>query len=317
MSVPARIGIALGGGAARGWAHIGVLQALARQGVVPDIVTGASIGALVGAAFAADRLDALETWVRSLKGLDVLKLLDTRLVGGVIQGDRVMQVVERMLPDLAIEQLPRPYAAVATDLRSGRPVWLRTGSIVAAVRASCAMPGLMSPRRHEHMWLVDGGLVDPVPVTLCRVLGADVVIAVDLSAYRYRRRAEHMRPDDRAAPAAASQGDVAHDANFGANDLRAYVDRLQSLVGDWFDFGGNAEVREPGLLDVVAASINIMQQNITRSRLAGDPPELELTPDLAGVGLLEFHKAADAIAAGARAVEERASEVAGLARLSR
>jgi NTE family protein len=313
VSRPLRIGIALGGGAARGWAHIGVLQALAREGVVPAVVAGTSIGALVGATFAADRLGALEDWVRSLKGLDVLRLLDTRLAGGVIQGDRVMQVVEGMLPDLAIEQLPRPYAAVATDLRSGRPVWLRSGSIIDAVRASCAMPGLMSPRRHERTWLVDGGLVDPVPVTLCRVLGADVVIAVDLTAYRHRRRAERVQATERSVPVAASPAEEQPGAAPGANDLRAYVDRLQSLVGDWFDFGGTEAPREPGLLDVVAASIDIMQQNITRSRLAGDPPELELTPELAGIGLLEFHKAADAIAAGIRAVEERAAELARLA----
>jgi predicted acylesterase/phospholipase RssA len=192
-----RIGIALGGGAARGWAHIGVLQALARHGVVPEVVTGASIGALVGAAFAANRLDALDAWVRALSGLDVLKLLDARIAGGVIEGNRVMQAIERILPDLPIETLERPYAAVATDLRTGRPVWLRSGSTIAAVRASCAMPGLMPPRRHEHRWLVDGGLVDPVPVTLCRVLGADVVIAVDISAYRHRQRAETPRSPER------------------------------------------------------------------------------------------------------------------------
>jgi NTE family protein len=224
-----------------------------------------------------------------------------------------MQVVEGMLPDLAIEELPRPYAAVATDLRSGRPVWLRSGSIINAVRASCAMPGLMSPRRHEHTWLVDGGLVDPVPVTLCRVLGADVVIAVDLTAYRHRRRAERVQAMERSAPTMVSRTEEEPGAAPGASDLRAYVDRLQSLVGDWFDFSGAETAREPGLLDVVAASIDIMQQNITRSRLAGDPPELEVTPELAGIGLLEFHKAADAIAAGIRAVEERAAELTRLA----
>jgi len=303
-----RIGIALGGGAARGWAHIGVLQALARHGIVPDVVTGASIGAVVGAAFAADRLAPLEAWVRGLSGLDVLKLLDARLAGGVIEGNRVMHAIEQILPDLPIEALSRPYAAVATDLRSGRAVWLRSGSTIEAVRASSAMPGIMPPRRHEGMWLVDGGLVDPVPVTLCRVLGADVVIAVDLSAYRHRARAE---PPQSGAPARSG---TASSSVPGANELRAYMDRLQAFVGGWFEANGADSDREPGLLDVVGASINIMQERITRSRLAGDPPEVELTPDLEGIGLMEFHKAADAISAGAAVVDARALELEGLLR---
>jgi NTE family protein len=319
-----RIGIALGGGAARGWAHIGVLQELARLGVVPDVVTGSSIGALVGAAFAADRLAELEAWVRGLSGLDVLKLLDARLAGGVIEGNRVMQAVERILPDLPIEALARPYAAVATDLRSGRAVWLRSGSTIAAVRASCAMPGLMPPRRHEHRWLVDGGLVDPVPVTLCRVMGADMVIAVDISAYRHRRRTEAFRAaafPPEPARAAASHPEPSQGSRLaipGANELRGYMERLQAFVGGWLEPGERDDAtREPGLFDVVTDSINIMQQSITRSRLAGDPPELELTPDLGGIGLMDFHKAADAIEAGVRSVDERAGEVAGMLRGAR
>jgi NTE family protein len=318
-----RIGIALGGGAARGWAHIGVLQALARHGVVPEVVTGSSIGALVGAAFAANRLDALDAWVRALSGLDVLKLLDARIAGGMIEGNRVMQAIERILPDLPIETLERPYAAVATDLRTGRPVWLRSGSTIAAVRASCAMPGLMPPRRHEHRWLVDGGLVDPVPVTLCRVLGADLVIAVDISAYRHRQhggvpQSTELSGEPPVETGPESSADFEEGVRWGisaANELRAYVDRLQSFVGGWLESGSDDAKREPGLFDVVAASINIMQQSITRSRLAGDPPDLELTPDLAGIGLMDFHKASDAIAAGESCVEERAAEVRALLRL--
>jgi len=331
------IGIALGGGAARGWAHIGVLRALARRGVVPDVVTGASIGALVGAALAADRLDALENWVRGLSGLDVLKLLDARLAGGVIEGNRVMQAVERIVPDVPIEQLARRYAAVATDLQTGRPVWLREGSTIAAVRASSAMPGLLPPCQREHRWLVDGGLVDPVPVTLCRVLGADLVIAVDISAYRHRQRAgkpwagelePHAESPSAAEPDAAGEQDAAAESLVsgaptdafeglrrlglpGTGELRGYVERLQAFVGSWLE-GGEDGDREPGLLDVVAASINIMQQSITRARLAGDPPDLVLTPDLAGIGLLDFHKAQDAIGAGDRCVAERAEEIAAL-----
>lgn len=303
----ARIGIALGGGAARGWAHIGVLNALAARGIMPDVVSGASIGALVGAAYAGDRLDALETWVLSLNRLDVLKLLDARIAGGVIEGNRVMQAIEQLLPEGDIGSLERPYAAVATDLDSGRAVWLRDGPIIAAVRASCAMPGLMPPRRHEDTWLVDGGLVDPVPVTLCRMLGADVVIAVDLGAFHYRRagRAESRTDEGSGRRSRATQ------------ETRGYLERLQTFVGDWLEFGKDETPAEPGLLDVIAASINIMQERITRARLAGDPPEIELTPALDGIALMDFHRARDAIAAGEAVVAARAGDLGELVRAAR
>jgi len=307
-----KIGIALGGGAARGWAHIGVLQGLQRLGIEPAVVTGASIGALVGVAYACDRLPALDRWVRGLSRLDVLKLLDARLAGGMIEGNRVMLAVETILPDQPIESLPRPFAAVATDLENGRAVWLRSGSSLAAIRASCAMPGLMPPRLHDERWLVDGGLVDPVPVTLCRILGAELVIAVDLSAHHYRHSPVGIGSDTRAGTGVASGvGEPARAAS-AAHEIGGYLERLQAFVGDWLE-SGDATVRaEPGLLDVVSASINIMQERITRSRLAGDPPEIELTPALEGIGMMDFHKAAQAIHAGITIVESRREELLAL-----
>src|SRR3970040_2126715 len=188
MSRP-KFGIALGGGAARGWAHIGVLRALAKQGLRPDCIAGVSIGALVGAASATDQLDKLEAWVRALSRLDVLKLLDARFRGGVIQGDRVMSAIKNVLSDHAIEDLPVPYGAVATDIESGREIWLRKGSLMAAVRASCALPGLFAPSLLDDRWLIDGGLVNPVPVSLCYAMGADLVFAVNLNAHSFPRSA--------------------------------------------------------------------------------------------------------------------------------
>jgi NTE family protein len=305
-----KIGIALGGGAARGWAHIGVLQGLRRIGIEPAVVTGASIGALVGAAYAGDRLSALERWVRGLSRLDVLKLLDARLAGGVIEGNRVMHAVEAILPDQPIESLPRPFAAVATDLSSGRAVWLRSGSTLAAIRASCAMPGLMPPRFLDERWLVDGGLVDPVPVTLCRVLGAELVIAVDLSAHNYR----HNQIGTSGRTGARADAAASVRATSATHEIGTYLERLQAFVGDWLDSGATPQRVEPGLFDVVSASINIMQERITRSRLAGDPPELELTPALEDIGMMDFHKAAQAIQAGIAVVESRGHALAALRR---
>jgi NTE family protein len=295
---PPRVGIALGGGAARGWAHIGVIQALAERGIVPGVVSGASIGSLVGAALASGKLPDLQDWVLSLRRLDVLGLLDASLRGGVIEGNRVMHAVKNVISDHNIEDLELPFGAVATDLQRGRTVWLREGSTISAVRASCAMPGLFRPVRYQGVWLVDGGLVDPVPVTLCRMLGADVVIAVNLSAYRHRLAARTFRPG---VPSVAEipEDDTAESS---------YLDQIQQLVAGLFDRQDDSE-REPALLDVVSSAINIMQERVTRSRLAGDPPELEIAPDVHEIGLMDFHRAALAVERGRRAVDQRADEL--------
>jgi NTE family protein len=256
-----KLGIALGGGAARGWAHIGVLRALAERGLEPQCIAGASIGALVGAAAATGQVDKLEAWVRALSRLDVLKLLDARFRGGMIQGNRVMAAIEELLSDHRIEALQVRYGAVATDLESGREVWLRDGSMLAAVRASCALPGLLTPSRHDERWLIDGGLVNPVPVSLCYALGADVVIAVNLNTQRVRRLA-----------------------------------RGKSLFETWLP---NADA--PSMIEVLSGSIRIMQERIARSRLAGEPPQLELCPVI-DLELMDFHRAEEAIKAGSDAV---------------
>jgi NTE family protein len=307
MTAKLRIGLALGGGAARGWAHIGVIRALAERGIVPEVVSGASIGSLVGAALAADRLEALQEWVLALQRLDVLKLLDARLGGGIIEGNRVMGAIEDIIHDRDIGTLPIPFGAVATDLQRGRTVWLREGSVIEAVRASCAMPGLFPPRRYGDRWLVDGGLVDPVPVTLCRMLGADLVIAVNLSAYRHR-------PGPRlAGPSAASTAGPVPErdpARLPHGEETSYVERLQQFVQDLFVPGG--EPREPALLDVVSGAINIMQERVTRSRLAGDPPELEIAPDLSGIALMDFHLAKVALKRGVEAVARHGDDLARL-----
>jgi NTE family protein len=303
MASKPTVGIALGGGAARGWAHIGVLEALRERGVVPQVVSGASIGALVGAGLAGGKLSALKTWVLELRRLDVLKLLDARLGSGVIEGNRVMRAIEEIFTDRDIRDLDRPFGAVATDLNRGRTVWLREGSTLAAVRASCAFPGLFPPVRHGDSWLLDGGLVDPVPVTLCRMLGADIVIAVNLSPYRHRLA--HLRPRDEVSR-------PADDAT--QSEERGYLDQLQRYVMGLLDTDTSTQrlEREPGLLDVMSSAINIMQERVTRSRLAGDPPELEIVPDVQDIGLMDFHRAALAVERGVEAVEAHAEEIARL-----
>ena len=287
-----RIGLALGGGAARGWAHIGVIRALADAGIEPDIVCGTSIGALVGAAYVGGELDQLETWVRSLRLQTVVSFLDFSLNGGLIKGEKLIEFFRSHFVDRDIHDLARPFGAVATDLRRGREVWLREGRVTDAVRASIALPGLFTPVQRDSSWLVDGGLVNPVPVSLCRAMDADLVIAVDLNSDLLGR---HLKPKA-AKPPARHASDAPETL---ADTVMAQIEARMSRFG--FDNASGPEV--PAMLDVLASSINIMQVLITRSRLAGEPADVMVTPLLADLGLMEFHRADVGIAAGRRAVE--------------
>ncbi len=279
MSRP-RIGIALGSGSARGWAHIGVLRALHEAGVEPDLVCGTSMGAFVGAAYASGDLDKLEIWATSLSRRDVIGFFDVGFTGGLIKGEKLLNFAASTFLDGQFSDLDRPFACVATDLATGREVWLKEGRVAEAVRASIALPGLFTPHFLDDRHLVDGGLVNPVPVSLCRALGADLVIAVDLGVdvinQRYRQ-----------AEAVAGQG----------NGWRR-------RVGRWL---GREEAGEgvfrPSLASVLANSIAIMQGRIARSRLAGEPADVLIAPRLGQMALLDYHRAAEAIAVGRNATE--------------
>lgn len=281
------IGLALGGGAARGWAHIGVIRALAEMGIKPDIIAGTSIGSLVGAAYVVDNLDELETWVIKLRRRDVAALLDINLfAGGLIEGDKLMDTFKSYFSDKNIEDLKIPFGAIATDLSNGNEVWFQNGELWNAIRASIAVPGLFSPWFYQDKWLADGGLVNPVPISLCRALGADKVIAVNLnsnlitkhfSTFKYNKQKE-----------ISSNRQVPED---------------QSDFGEWFSaiknrIMGEDWVTHPGIIDVLSSSIYIMQERITRSRMAGDPPDVYLNPHLQDIGMMEFERAKEAIEEG-------------------
>jgi NTE family protein len=277
---PARIGLVLGSGAARGWAHIGVIRALEQAGVRPDVVCGTSVGALVGAAYATGDFERFCAGTSGMKRRDVVSFMDVALNGGLLKGERFMAFVTRVCKDRPIEELAIPFAAVATSLETGAEVWLRTGSTMNAVRASLAMPGLFTPVMSSDGILVDGALVNPVPVSLARAMGADIVIAVDLSAGLVGR-------------------------SLVVNDARA---GRTSLFGDWMlrglrKLGGEApDSPRPSAFNVIATSLDVMQVRITRSRMAGEPPDLMVAPRLADIGLLDFHRADEAIREGERAM---------------
>ena len=293
-SRPPCIGLALGGGSARGWAHIGVIRALADAGIEPDLVCGTSIGALVGAAYVGGELDRLEAWVRGLKLQTVVSFLHLSLNGGLIKGDKLIDFFRGHFVDRDIRELGRPFGAVATDLQRGREVWLREGPVTDAVRASIALPGLFTPVQRDGSWLVDGGLVNPVPVSLCRAMGADIVVAVDLNSDLLGR---HLRA--RPTPAATRKR-AAGTAKTLTDSVMARIQTGMSQLG----INNHPDEPEPpAMLDVLGSSINIVQVLITRSRLAGEPADVMVSPRLANLGLMEFHRAAVAIDAGRRAAE--------------
>lgn len=288
-----KIGLALGSGSSRGWAHIGIVQALAEQGIRPDIVCGTSIGALVGAAHVAGNLARLEEWVRSLTRLETASFFElSASFTGFVNTSRLRKFLEKHVAEanVRIEDLELQYGSVATDLESGREVWFTKGPLLEAVWASISLPGLFPAIRHDNRWLVDGGLVNPVPVSICRALGADVVIAVNLNGDIVGK---HL-----VKPPKEKKNGVAE----------AFSNLVREYAGPLFSFS-EEEDEPPGLFDAIAGSVNIAQERITRSRLAGDPPEILLEPKLSHIGLLEFFRAAEAIEEGKKCVGRMLPEI--------
>lgn len=309
MADSSPIGIALGGGSARGWAHIGILNWLRENGIEPHVICGTSIGALVGGIEAAGESERLQDWVLKLEWQDVLSYLDVGLAGGLIRGARLFDFFRRHFEDRNIEALGRSYAAVATELASGQEIWLREGSLLGAIRASIAVPGLFTPERQfqAQEWLVDGGLVNPVPVSLCRALGARRVIAVDLNTDILERFGGYVERDF--GPQA---GDLSAERHWAANLGSALRERAQQ-VRSYLPGGGGGL---PSMVDVVTQSVYIMQVRITRSRLAGDPPDILLTPRLGHISMMEFHRAEEAIKEGYQCAQEAAPMLEELLRRS-
>ncbi|MBS0468358.1 MAG: patatin-like phospholipase family protein [Proteobacteria bacterium] len=292
-----RVGLALGSGSARGWAHIGVLQVLREEGVQPDIVCGSSIGALVGAAYAAGELERFSEWVHTLGLREVFGFMDFNLAGGMLKGEKLIAFWRRNFADFNIEDAQLPFGAVATDLHSGAEVWLREGSIADAVRASIALPGLFTPMVQEGgRLLVDGGLVNPVPTSLARAMGADIVIGVDLSADILQR---HMHP---LAVVRKPEADAPEEGAAPPEPEPVKNGDWMGRLRFWNHANGKAPAPKlPSMLDVMMNSLNIMQMRIARSRMAGDPPEVVIAPRLGHLGQLDFHRAKEAIEEGRRA----------------
>jgi NTE family protein len=287
------IGLALGGGGARGFAHVGVIRALVARGIKPDVIVGTSIGAVVGGCYAAGRLDAIEQWARGLTRRGILSYLDISLVGsGLIGGGKLAAQLEQTLGDTDIESLPVRFATIATEVGTGHEIWLTRGRLVDAVRASYALPGIFPPVGLSGRWLVDGALVNPVPVSAARVFGARLVIAVNLNSDILGRSITMSGDESRAAEETFEQ-----DEDKPRRGLRALFGVERTIKRQFF---GDAR---PGIPTVMVDAFNIMQDRITRARLAGDPPDVTIAPRLGHVGWFDFHRAPEAIEAGARTTE--------------
>lgn len=287
------IGLALGGGAARGFAHIGVMRTLVAHGIVPDVIVGTSIGAVVGGCYAARQLDTLETWARGLTVRGVLGNLDINLSGsGLIRGSHLAARLQAALPDIRIDDLPLRFAAIATEFNTGHEIWLTRGRLSDALRASYALPGIFPPVRIGGRWLVDGALVNPVPVSAARALGARLVIAVNLNSDLFGRGtiiASHGSDEEDEEAAQAAKG----------NGLLGLFGGERSLRRQFIGRRGR-----PSIPTVMVEAFNVMQDRITRARLAGDPPDVLVSPRLGQVGWFDFHRAGEVIAIGAEATEK-------------
>ena len=277
-----KIGLALGSGIVRGWAHIGVIRALIKHGFKPDIIAGTSVGALAGAAYATDKLDDLEDWARELTRMRLMRYMDLHVkTGGLLGGRKLYKLLREHWTDKKIEDLDVKFVAVSADMVTGHEVWLRSGDLVQAMRASFALPGIFPPMKYGNRLLVDGALVNPVPVSACQALGANMIIAVNLNGDVIGK----ARKPGKAYPTVAG--------------FDPMVDNAPNLAKRLF----SRKPDSPSVFGVLASAMNIVQDRLARSRLAGEPPDVMIVPRIGHIGLMEFEKVDELIQAGEQAVE--------------
>lgn len=300
-----RIGLALGSGSARGWAHIGVIKALNEAGIKIDYLAGTSIGAFVGAAYASGSIDALEEIVLEMDWKKVLFFLDVVFPkSGLIDGKKVSVLIQSIVNGAKLEDLPLPFQAVSTDLGTGAEIILKKGDIIEAVRASISVPGIFSPTMKDNMILVDGGMVNPVPVSVARDMGADFVIAVDLNHDIIEKKGCSNNGPESKKSTEPYEKKAEIDAGANSKKKSNFLESLNKKIGD-FNFASLTKFKQwgssdplPNIFEVLITSINIMESSITATRLITDPPDLLIQPKLGYLKFLEFNRAQEAIDEG-------------------
>ena len=307
QNIRKKIGLALGSGSARGWAHIGAIRALRDAGIQLDYVAGTSIGALVGAVYASGDIDSLEEVVLKFDWKRIAHFFDVVFPkSGLIDGNKVADFVRTHVKEINIEELPVPFSAISTNLATGKEVVIQEGDIIEAVRASISVPGIFTPVRKNGTILVDGGLVNPVPVNVVRQMGADFVIAIDLNHDIVRKKGIGRTSVPNTTASAISEG-VARSFIKKSKILDAINKRLETTtlpalkqIKEW-----RSKDPLPNVFEVLMSSINIIETQITAAKLKSDPPDLLIRPNLGHLTMLDFHRAQEAIAEGYR--ETRAS----------
>jgi len=299
------IGLALGSGAARGWAHIGVLRALSDLGVRPDVICGTSIGALAGGFYLSGHLSALEDWAKHLTKLRMFRYMDVGIRrNGLLSGHRLFSEMERYLGDDRIENLPVPFATVATDLYTGHEVWLTEGRLIDAIRASFSLPGVFEPVAIDGRWVVDGAVVNPVPISVCHALGAEVIIAINLNTPSLGKNGKTGKIGN-GGPKKTGASSFQAMPRWASTVLRRNGSTADPKAEDVLDKADDA----PSLVSVLASTLNIVQDRVTRSRLAAEPPDVNIVPKVGHIGLLDFDRAQEAIDAGETAVHQAEAEI--------
>jgi len=296
-----QLGLSLGSGAARAFAHIGIIQQLEAMNIKPDVISGCSLGAFIGCVYITGKLAEFTDWLLQLKLKDALAFADVSInSGGVVMGERLNQFFFELFGDTRIESLPVPFATIATDLTTGKEVWFKNGLIVHALRASMSLPGLIAPYNYQGKWLIDGGIVNPVPVSICRALGADVVIGVNLNGDVVGKHFTSVPPKPFKLQLESKNNHEDLSKPFSTRIKKTVKSSLSTMFSQLSD----SKSKSPGIFDVLAGTINIMQDKITRSRMAMDSPEILLEPQLSQVGLLEYYRASETIKQGEQCVKQ-------------
>ena len=302
MKKTPRTGLALGSGSARGLAHIGVIRALNEAGIDVHYVAGSSMGAVIGAVYASGMLDPLEQVYLDFDWKKITALFDVILPkSGLIDGKKVSNFVRQYISVERIEALPIPFRATATDINSGEEIIIDSGDVIEAVRASISVPGIFTPVKWDGRFLVDGGLVNPVPVSVVRAMGAEQVIAVDLNHGLGAKEAEavQIQHDEGKWERLKS-----HMSELGGERYRQWMEHISSSLRSY----DNKALRQwrawqddeplPSIFEVMLSSINIMETQITRARLQIDPPDILIQPPLGGIRFLDYNRAEEIIATG-------------------
>ncbi|MCC5814312.1 MAG: patatin-like phospholipase RssA [Leptospira sp.] len=304
------IGLALGSGSARGWSHIGVIRELEKRGICPDIICGTSVGSIVAAAYASNQLDDLEAWVKTLEWKDIVGFMDLNFGGGggLFKGKKLFDYMRERFGEFNIENLDKKFGAIATDVDTGLEVWLRKGKLLSAVRASISLPAIFTPVFRDGKWLVDGGLVNPIPVSLCRAMGAEYTIAVDLNSDLLDATPSPRELEQKSLEEKEASEKEMEENSEGKGEPSFWTATKERITSGFW----GSEIKEsldkekddrPSMIEIISKSVNIMQIRISRSRMAGDPPDVLITPKLGYMGLMEFHRAKEAIDEGRASVE--------------